>query len=127
MRRWLSIALALLVLPAGGGEDSVLGRWCHTNGDGGWLDMHRTEIGYGESTFCDLTEPVLPTRLYQATIRCANYLSAEHRAQGGGAFPNTFEITARLADDGLLYVSYVGEDGVLDTPWTSEIYKLCNW
>lgn len=127
MRHWPSLCLVLLATSVTAQENTVLGRWCHTNGDGGWLDMHETEIGYGESTFCDLTEPVLPTRLYQATISCANYLSAEHRAQGSGAFPNTFEINARLADDGLLHVSYVGEDGALNRPWTPETYELCNW
>ncbi len=126
MRRWFSLCLVLLATPVGAQENTVLGSWCHTDGTGGWLDIYEDEIGYGESTFCDLLAPVQATRLYQATITCANYLNAEHRAMGGGAFRNTFEITARLADDNLLYVSYVGDNAVYGTPMQPEIYELCN-
>ena len=126
MRRWLSLCLVLLVTPVWAQENTVLGLWCHTDGTGGWLDINEDEIGYGESTFCDLPASVLATRLYQATITCANYLNTEHRTMGGGAFRNTFEITAQLVDNGLLYVSYVGNDVLYGTPLQPETYELCN-
>jgi hypothetical protein len=125
MRNWLSIVLVLMAAPVVAHEQTVLGQWCPVGDGGGSLEIGETEIRFGESTFCDLSEPVKATDKYQATISCANFLSPEHRAEGGGAFRNTFEIIAHLGDDGRLSVNYVGTDPIDNKPLPPETHELC--
>lgn len=125
MRSWLSLFLIMLASSAFAHQDSVIGFWCPNDGSGGGLDLSEDEIQYVERTYCESSNPVQPTKIFEADLTCANYLSAEHRATGNGALQHSFSITARLGDDGLLYVSYVGMD-VSGRNYEDEIYERCN-